>query len=125
MKLLLVTFLVLNLAVGRWAVPIEDPVVEETALSPKQLLDIEANTEETTDSTLTPTYQPTNPTEHPPNVCNETYTAASGIISTPNFPNDYTNNMNCYWLIITGTGTRIQLSFDTFVVQNGNDVLAV
>jgi len=95
MKLLLATLLVLNLAVGGWAVPVEDPVVEETALNFKQLLDIDAAIEDISIR----------------NVCNETYTAATGNISTPNFPNDYLNNLNCYWLIITGTGTRIRLIF--------------
>jgi hypothetical protein len=109
MKLLLVTLLALNLAAGGLAVPIEHPVVEATALSSKVLLGRDAAVDEMSLRSA----------------CNETYTTASGIISTPNFPSDYSNNMNCYWLIITGTGTRIQLSFDTFVVDNGNDVLAV
>ena len=109
MKKLLITLLAINLAFGGWAVPIEDPVVEETVLNISDLLDNDAAIEDISIR----------------NACNETSTTASGIISTPNFPNDYTNNMNCYWLIITGTGTRIQLSFDTFVVENGNDVLAV
>jgi CUB domain len=109
MKLLLVTCLVLNLAVGGWAVPIEDPVVEEAELSSKDLLDKGTAIE---DMSLR-------------SACNVTYTTSSGIISTPNFPGDYTNDLNCYWLIITSTGTRIQLSFDTFVVENGNDILAV
>jgi CUB domain len=108
MKLLLVTLLALNLAVGGRAVPIEDPVVEKTALSFKQLLDKNATMGDISIR----------------NVCNETYSAATGTISTPNFPNDYPSNMNCYWLIIVSTGSLIRLSFDTFVVA-GSDYLRV
>jgi CUB domain len=108
MKLLLATLLVLNLALGGWAVPIEDPVVE-TALSFKQLLDKDAAIEGMSLKTA----------------CNLTFTTSFGIISSPNFPNDYPNYLYCYWLIITATGTRIQLSFDTFVLENGHDVLRV
>jgi CUB domain len=112
MKLLLAILLVLNLAIGGWAVPVEDSVVEETAPSFKQLLE-HLNEDATIEGISVR------------NACNQTYTTSSGIISTPNFPGDYTNNMNCYWLIITGTGTRIQLSFDTFVVETNFDFLLV
>jgi CUB domain len=104
MKLLLVTLLVLNLAVGGWAVPIEDPVVEETALSFKQLLDKNATMEDIIIRSA----------------CNGTYSGESATISTPNFPSDYPSNMNCYWLIIVSTGSLIRLSFDTFVVASSD-----
>ena len=109
MKLLLVTLLAINLAVGGWAAPVEDPAVDETAWSIKQLLELDAAIEGMSIRSN----------------CNETYTTSSGTISTPGFPGDYPNNLYCYWLIITATGTRITLSFDTFVLENGPDVLRV
>lgn len=38
--------------------------------------------------------------------CNRTIQADSGVIETPNFPNDYPNNLDCAWTI---KGKRIQI----------------
>lgn len=39
--------------------------------------------------------------------CNRTIQVDSGVIETPNFPNDYPNNLDCAWTI---KGKRIQIA---------------
>jgi CUB domain len=107
----LAIFLALNLVFCGWAAAIEDPVGEEAALSFEQLLSKDLAAEETGPSLR--------------NVCNETLTATNGTITSPNFPQTYESNSNCYWLIVGSTGTIIYLSFDSFVVEAGVDFLRV
>ena len=109
MKLLLVTFLVLNLVVAGWAVAIEEPTVEEPAM--KNLL-VKKLAVEDTDLSIR-------------NVCNETLMKPSGQITSSNFPQNYDANLYCYWLIASSTRTKIVLSFDTFVVEENFDFVRV
>ena len=111
MKLKLAILLTLNFFLCDWAVTIADPVGEETALSFEQLVSKDLPSEETGTSLR--------------NVCNETLTATSGAITSPNFPQAYESNSNCYWLIVGSTGTIINLNFDSFVVEAGVDFLQV
>ena len=108
---LLATFLSLNLVFCGWAVAIEDPSVEEAALSFNQLLIEDLAAEETSLSLR--------------NVCNETLTTTSGMITSPDFPQNYENNLSCYWLIVSSTGTIISLSFESFFVETNLDYLRV
>uniref|UniRef100_H0WLJ2 CUB and Sushi multiple domains 1 n=1 Tax=Otolemur garnettii TaxID=30611 RepID=H0WLJ2_OTOGA len=57
--------------------------------------------------------------------CFFNFTAASGIILSPNYPEEYGNNMNCVWLIISEPGSRIHLIFNDFDVEPQFDFLAV
>ncbi|XP_058522650.1 CUB and sushi domain-containing protein 1 [Ochotona princeps] len=57
--------------------------------------------------------------------CFFNFTASSGIILSPNYPEEYGNNMNCVWLIISEPGSRIHLVFNDFDVEPQFDFLAV
>ncbi|TSN48501.1 CUB and sushi domain-containing protein 1 [Bagarius yarrelli] len=57
--------------------------------------------------------------------CFFNFTAPSGIILSPNYPEEYGNNMNCVWLIIAGAGSRIHLIFSDFDVEPQFDYLIV
>ncbi|XP_035256647.1 CUB and sushi domain-containing protein 1a isoform X1 [Anguilla anguilla] len=57
--------------------------------------------------------------------CFFNFTAPSGIILSPNYPDEYGNNMNCVWLIIAEPGSRIHLIFSDFDVEPQFDYLTV
>ncbi|KAG9344371.1 hypothetical protein JZ751_011040, partial [Albula glossodonta] len=57
--------------------------------------------------------------------CFFNFTAPSGIILSPNYPDEYGNNMNCVWLIIAEPGNRIHLIFSDFDVEPQFDYLTV
>ncbi|XP_036402136.1 CUB and sushi domain-containing protein 1-like [Megalops cyprinoides] len=57
--------------------------------------------------------------------CFFNFTAPSGIILSPNYPDEYGNNMNCVWLIIAEPGNRIHLIFSDFDVEPQFDYLIV
>uniref|UniRef100_A0A8B9R3A7 CUB and Sushi multiple domains 1 n=1 Tax=Astyanax mexicanus TaxID=7994 RepID=A0A8B9R3A7_ASTMX len=57
--------------------------------------------------------------------CFFNFTAPSGIILSPNYPEEYGNNMNCVWLIIAEPGNRIHLIFSDFEVEPQFDYLIV
>ncbi|XP_077306324.1 tolloid-like protein 1 [Lithobates pipiens] len=52
------------------------------------------------------------------NACNGTLklTAPQGVITSPNFPNNYTNNAFCYWNITT-TNSQLKITFTDFDVD--------
>ncbi|XP_068628109.1 cubilin-like [Battus philenor] len=43
--------------------------------------------------------------------CGGTLTSVSGTISSPNYPDNYNENAECFYKIITSGGSRIQISF--------------
>uniref|UniRef100_A0AAZ3P372 CUB and sushi domain-containing protein 1 n=1 Tax=Oncorhynchus tshawytscha TaxID=74940 RepID=A0AAZ3P372_ONCTS len=57
--------------------------------------------------------------------CFFNFTTPSGIILSPNYPEEYGNNMNCVWLIIAESGSRIHLIFSDFEVEPQFDYLIV
>lgn len=57
--------------------------------------------------------------------CFFNFTTPSGIILSPNYPDEYGNNMNCVWLIISEAGSRIHLIFNDFDVEPQFDYVAV
>ncbi|XP_035867009.1 CUB and sushi domain-containing protein 1 [Phyllostomus discolor] len=57
--------------------------------------------------------------------CFFNFTASSGVILSPNYPEEYGNNMNCVWLIISEPGSRVHLIFNDFDVEPQFDFLAV
>ncbi|XP_013175197.1 PREDICTED: cubilin-like [Papilio xuthus] len=43
--------------------------------------------------------------------CGGTLTSANGSISSPNYPNNYNENAECFYRIVTSAGSRIRISF--------------
>ncbi|XP_058232392.1 CUB and sushi domain-containing protein 3 isoform X1 [Hemibagrus wyckioides] len=57
--------------------------------------------------------------------CLSNFTAASGTVLSPDYPEGYGNNLNCVWLIIAEQGSRIQLAFNDFDLEPPYDFLTV
>ncbi|KAF5899105.1 CUB and sushi domain-containing protein 3 isoform X2, partial [Clarias magur] len=57
--------------------------------------------------------------------CLSNFTAASGTVLSPDYPEGYGNNLNCVWLIIAEPGSRIQLAFNDFDLEPPYDFLTV
>ncbi|TSK20132.1 CUB and sushi domain-containing protein 3 [Bagarius yarrelli] len=57
--------------------------------------------------------------------CLSNFTAASGTVLSPDYPEGYGNNLNCVWLIIAEQGSRIQLTFNDFDLEPPYDFLTV
>ncbi|XP_035382269.1 CUB and sushi domain-containing protein 3 [Electrophorus electricus] len=57
--------------------------------------------------------------------CLSNFTAASGTVLSPDYPEGYGNNLNCVWLIIAEAGSRIQLAFNDFDLEPPYDFLTV
>ncbi|XP_067832359.1 CUB and sushi domain-containing protein 3 [Heptranchias perlo] len=57
--------------------------------------------------------------------CLSNFTAPVGTVLSPDYPEGYSNNMNCIWLIIAVRGSRIHLSFNDFDLESQFDFLAV
>lgn len=43
--------------------------------------------------------------------CNRTISSNTGVIESPNFPNQYLNNFNCAWTVAVPKGNRINYQF--------------
>ena len=50
-------------------------------------------------------------------MCNEAIMDKEGWILSPNYPNNYTNNLQCHMNITAGTGQIVQLSFIDFLLE--------
>lgn len=50
-------------------------------------------------------------------MCNTELKGLSGVIESPNFPNNYPHNRNCTWTIAAPLGNRINLTFSHFDVE--------
>ncbi|NWR93455.1 CSMD3 protein, partial [Furnarius figulus] len=57
--------------------------------------------------------------------CGGTMRGSSGIISSPNFPNEYHNNADCTWTIVAEPGDTISLIFTDFQMEEKYDYLEV
>nr|DBA24038.1 TPA: hypothetical protein GDO54_011744 [Pyxicephalus adspersus] len=57
--------------------------------------------------------------------CGGTVRGTSGIISSPGFPNEYHNNADCTWTIVTEPGDTISLVFTDFQMEEKYDYLEV
>ncbi|KAM6215214.1 cubilin [Rhynchocyon petersi] len=49
--------------------------------------------------------------------CLEDYTEETGILTSPNFPNNYPNNWECIYTITVATGQQIALHFTNFSLE--------
>ncbi|XP_025835939.1 cubilin-like, partial [Agrilus planipennis] len=53
------------------------------------------------------------------NVCGGSFFTTSGIIKSPNFPNEYpSRNTDCDWIIHVGAGQQIMLNVTDFALEN-------
>ncbi len=50
---------------------------------------------------------------------------STSSFTSPYYPNDYINNLNCTWVINVNIGSRIILSFDDFITENDHDFIEV
>ncbi|XP_053123530.1 CUB and sushi domain-containing protein 2 isoform X5 [Hemicordylus capensis] len=57
--------------------------------------------------------------------CGGTLRGQSGIISTPHYPSEYSNNADCTWTILAEPGDTIALVFMDFQLEDGYDFLEV
>ena len=46
--------------------------------------------------------------------CSQALQGNSGVLKSPNYPNSYPNNIDCYWLIQVEVGEQVQLRFNAF-----------
>ena len=53
-------------------------------------------------------------------VCGGYLSQNQGVITSPNFPNDYGNNLNCFWGIRTRPGRTFTFWFDTMNITSAN-----
>ncbi|XP_065639868.1 cubilin isoform X2 [Hydra vulgaris] len=53
--------------------------------------------------------------------CNFVLTTSNGVITSPNYPNHYPKNKDCYWLIVAEIGKVIILDFVDFDVESGGE----
>ncbi len=60
-----------------------------------------------------------------PLVCDETFTAASGTLTSPNYPNQYPNNYTRTWCIQPAGGAAATLHFNAFATEAGYDFVEI
>ncbi|XP_025084337.1 low-density lipoprotein receptor-related protein 4-like [Pomacea canaliculata] len=53
--------------------------------------------------------------------CSQTFTARSGFVSSPSYPNPYPNNQNCTSIICAPEGQRVTIVILTFDTQSGTN----
>uniref|UniRef100_A0AAY4DRL0 CUB and Sushi multiple domains 2 n=1 Tax=Denticeps clupeoides TaxID=299321 RepID=A0AAY4DRL0_9TELE len=57
--------------------------------------------------------------------CGGTLRGQSGVITSPNYPQEYNNNADCTWTILAEPGDTIALVFSDFQLEEDYDVLEV
>ncbi|KAI4880188.1 hypothetical protein NFI96_002476, partial [Prochilodus magdalenae] len=57
--------------------------------------------------------------------CGGTLRGQSGIITSPNYPQEYNNNADCTWTVLAEPGDTIALVFTDFQLEEDYDVLEV
>lgn len=57
--------------------------------------------------------------------CGGTMRGSSGVVSSPNFPNEYHNNADCTWTIVAEPGDTISLIFTDFHMEEKYDYLEI
>uniref|UniRef100_A0AC35TJA2 CUB domain-containing protein n=1 Tax=Rhabditophanes sp. KR3021 TaxID=114890 RepID=A0AC35TJA2_9BILA len=66
-----------------------------------------------------------NTTDADPTCPRKLYQDRFGEITSPNYPNAYSNNQDCYYYIIVEPGKRIELDFIAFNTESGFDILSI
>ncbi|XP_052224076.1 tolloid-like protein 1 [Dreissena polymorpha] len=51
------------------------------------------------------------------NACGELLTDTFGVITSPNYPKDYVNNITCEWIIDAPESSRINVEFTDFALE--------
>jgi cubilin len=51
-------------------------------------------------------------------LCNRTIEMNSGVIESPNFPNQYPHDYDCSWTIVVPKGNQINMQFSHFELEN-------
>ncbi|XP_075409854.1 CUB and sushi domain-containing protein 2 isoform X3 [Tenrec ecaudatus] len=57
--------------------------------------------------------------------CFFNFTSPSGIVLSPNYPEDYGNHLHCVWLILARSESRIHLAFNDIDVEPQFDFLVI
>ena len=57
--------------------------------------------------------------------CNYILTDGMGGFSSPNFPSNYDNDLNCHWYIILPEDVPINLTFTSFLTESSLDIVRV
>uniref|UniRef100_A0A8C6L3G6 CUB and Sushi multiple domains 2 n=1 Tax=Nothobranchius furzeri TaxID=105023 RepID=A0A8C6L3G6_NOTFU len=57
--------------------------------------------------------------------CFFNFTTPSGVLLSPNYPQEYGNNMHCVWLILTNPESRINLAFNDLSMEKQFDFLSI
>ncbi|XP_035658087.1 LOW QUALITY PROTEIN: deleted in malignant brain tumors 1 protein-like [Branchiostoma floridae] len=58
--------------------------------------------------------------------CRSTLTAPpGGTVTSPNYPNDYDNDVTCVWKIIVAEGMMVRLTFDSFHLDDDGDYVEI
>lgn len=57
--------------------------------------------------------------------CGGTLRGQSGVITTPNYPAEYSNNADCTWTVLAEPGDTIALVFSDFQLEDDYDLLEV
>nr|XP_026694940.1 CUB and sushi domain-containing protein 1 isoform X6 [Ciona intestinalis] len=77
-------------------------------------------------STTTPeTTMPESTTQHHPCGFNAVATSTSQPITSPNYPGNYPNNVDCTWTITASDGMRVQLNLIRFSTERSYDYLTI
>ncbi|PVD35988.1 hypothetical protein C0Q70_02958 [Pomacea canaliculata] len=56
-------------------------------------------------------------TQNATTACGRNMASSTGVITSPDFPNNYPHNRDCVWVITVGAGNQIQLNFTTFNLE--------
>ncbi|KAI9550977.1 hypothetical protein GHT06_005450 [Daphnia sinensis] len=87
-----------------------------------------------TTAEFTTTWYPTTPSTNPwtttssatgPSNCGGLISGYSGIIESPNYPNEYGNSLDCRYLVQVPCGYRVRLYFNSFNTESSYDFVNV
>ncbi|KAF1767213.1 hypothetical protein GCK72_007172 [Caenorhabditis remanei] len=65
------------------------------------------------------------PVPNQPSYCNSTLLLAPGVITSPNYPQNYDNNLFCSYQLATLGSYKILLKFTGFITEYGRDIVQV
>ncbi|XP_018577861.1 cubilin-like [Anoplophora glabripennis] len=54
---------------------------------------------------------------HYSTICNNTLSGFRGVIESPNFPNEYAQDLNCWWDIVVSDRNKINITFSHFELE--------